>query len=213
MEKENKISAKYIIAPLVSVLAFILLLGGASYAYYTQTVGNIGDAANISNANLSVPRGCTFLSSATNCVITGNSGTTTAFTDAYISTAEMSQTYNGNSVAQSTCALNIGVQGAAGCKCTYTVAVAGTTTTNYVTGSLKAAITSTNTSHSKSETDIASIGTVVSANVLTVPSNGATVYENFAVTLKAYNVNGIQDNQQGISYVYYLRATPTCTVA
>ena len=137
---EDKSGFKYLIAPIVSIIAFLLLVGSASYAYYTQSVGSATGAANISNANLTVPRGCTFIANATNCVITANNATTTAFTDSVITRAEMSQTYAGNSVAKATCTLNIGVQGTAGCKCNYTVSLAGQTTTNYIDGSLKANI-------------------------------------------------------------------------
>lgn len=217
METE-KTSLRYIVTSLVSITAFLLLLGGASFAYYTQSVGSATGDANIANAQVTVPRGCTFVSSATNCVLEKSSAGTTDFTDSNISIAEMSPAYKGNSVAETTCALNVGVQGNQGCKCTYTVSLVGQTTTDYVAGSLKAAITSTNTSHSKTETDVESLSTIVtaksdySANTLTVASTGTAVYENFAVTLKAYNVDDDQDAMAGGTYVYYLRATPTCSV-
>ncbi len=135
MQKKREI--KSLIAPLISIVAFLILIVGSSYAYFSQSIGGIGNAANIANVNATVPRGCTFLATATNCILTSNAGTTTAFTDAYISTAEMSQAYAGNSVAQASCALNIGVQGAAGCKCGYTVSLSGQSTTNYTADSLK----------------------------------------------------------------------------
>ncbi len=134
---KQKVELRYVAAPLISIIAFIILIGGASYAYYSQSVGGATSASNIANANLTVPRGCSFLANATNCSITSSTATTTSFTDSVVTRAEMSQAYSGNSVAQSTCALNIGVQGQAGCKCSYTVTVVGQTTTNFVNGSLK----------------------------------------------------------------------------
>ena len=213
-ESERWISKKELVIPVMSIIAFLLLIGSASYAYYTQAVGGTTAAANISNANLVVPRGCTFLSTATNCTITSNNATTTAFTDAVITRAEMAQAYAGNRVATKSCALNIGVQGTAGCKCTYSVSVAGTTTTNFIAGSIKASITSTNTAHSKTETDMSSLSTIVSSNVLQVATTGTAVYENFSVVLNVYNINESQNNQASVKYSYYLRATPSsCTVS
>ena len=134
---KDKSGFNYLMAPIISIIAFLLLIGGASYAYFTQSVGSTTGAANIANANLTVPRGCTFIANATNCVITANNATTTAFTDSVITRAEMSQAHSGSSVAQSTCNLNIGVQGTAGCKCNYTVSLEGQTINNYIFDSLK----------------------------------------------------------------------------
>ena len=139
-ENEAWISKKELIIPIISIIVFLLLVSSASYAYYTQSVGSATGAANISNANLVVPRGCTFLSAATNCTITANNATTTAFTDTVITRAEMSQAYKGNSVAQATCNLNIGVQGTAGCKCNYTVNLVGTVSNTYLYDSMKVTI-------------------------------------------------------------------------
>jgi predicted ribosomally synthesized peptide with SipW-like signal peptide len=133
---KDKSGFNYLIAPIVSIIAFLLLIGSASYAYFTQSVGSATGAANITNANLTVPRGCTFIANATNCVITANNATTTAFTDSVITRAEMSQKYAGNSVAKATCTLNIGVQGTAGCKCNYTVSLAGSEPIDYLYDSM-----------------------------------------------------------------------------
>ncbi len=206
---KQKIEFRYVAAPLVSIIAFLILLGGASYAYYTQSVGGVGNPSNISNANLTVPRGCTFISNATNCVITGNTASTVAFTDAYISRGEMSYAYRGNNIAQSTCALNMGVQGQAGCRCTVQVNLVGTVY-NYVNGSLKGQITSTNTSHSQSLQSINTLTNTITK--LQVATTGTAVYENMSLTLKAFNVDADQSNQSNVSYVYYLRAIPMCTV-
>ena len=51
------------------------------------------------------------------------------------------------------------------------------------------------------------------SDTLTVATNGTAVYANYSMTLKSYNMDYGQNYQSGISYVYYLRATPTCTVA
>ena len=88
-----------IVIPLISLVFFLMLVIGASYAYYTQSIGSATGAANISNVNLSVPRGCTFIANATNCVILGNTGTTINYNDNYISRAEMSQNYANNKIA------------------------------------------------------------------------------------------------------------------
>ncbi len=207
---KQKIELRYVSAPLISIIAFLLLIGGASYAYYSQSVGGIGNPSNISNANLTVPRGCTFLASATNCVITSSDGTTTNFTDSIISRAEMSQSYAGNNVAQSTCALNIGVQGQAGCRCTAFIDMHGSSTTNFITSSLQAQLTSSNTSHSQS---LRSINTITNyTTTLKVSTTGTAVYENTALTLKAYNINSSQDAIAGVNFVYSLKADPICTV-
>jgi hypothetical protein len=144
-ENEAWISKKELIIPIISIIVFLLLVGSASYAYYTQSVGSATGAANISNANLTVPRGCTFIANATNCVITANNATTTAFTDSVITRAEMSQTYAGNSVAKATCTLNIGVQGTAGCKCNYTVSLAGSEPIDYLYDSMRISINKNST--------------------------------------------------------------------
>ncbi len=208
MEESQEI--KKLIAPLISIIGFLLLLGGASYAYYTQSIGSIGDPSNIANANMTVQRGCTFLSNATNCVITANTASTTNFTDSYISRAEMAQGFAGNSIAQSSCALNIGVQGQAGCRCTVLIDAVGTRY-GYVADSIKAQIVSTNTSHSQS---LRSINTITRFNtILKVASTGTAVYENLALTVKAFNLNANQDTQVGVSFIYKLRATPVCSVS
>ena len=209
-ENEAWISKKELIIPIISIIVFLLLVGSASYAYYTQSVGSATGAANISNANLTVPRGCTFIANATNCVILGNTATTTSFTDAYISRAEMSQTYAGNSIAQSTCNLNIGVQGNQGCRCTAFVDLVGQVATNYVPDSLKAQITSSNTAHNQALQSINTINSHVS--ILKVATTGTAVYENISMVLKAYNINSNQDGQAGINYSYTMSAKPICSI-
>jgi hypothetical protein len=137
-------------------------------------------------------------------------GSGTNYSDSVISRAEMAQGFQGNSVAQSSCALNIGVQGAAGCRCTARITVVNQSS-GYTGSSLKAQITSTNTSHSQS---LQNINTLTNFNIgLQVATTGTAVYENLSLTLKAFNTDYIQDFQSGINYSYYLRATPTCTVS
>ena len=125
------------IAPLLSMILFLILVGGASYAFYSHNIGSYNGSANISNARLSVPKGCIFLANATNCVITSNAASSINTDDEYISGAEMTYDYRNHKIATSSCELNIGVQGENGCTCTYNVDVVGQTTTNFVSNSLK----------------------------------------------------------------------------
>ena len=203
-------TAKQLISPIISMISFMLLLVGASYAYYSQTIGSTTGTSNIANANITIPRGCTFIANATNCTISSNETNEIGLTDNYISRGEMVQTYAGNMIAQNNCSLNIGVQGTANCRCTSIVQVVGESVANYVADSIRVQLTSTNTSHSQSLRSVNTITNTISK--LKVATSGTAVYENFALNLKAYNINSSQDNQSGVSYVYYLRATPLCSV-
>ena len=140
-----ELNSKKILFVFCALIALTILVFGASYAFFTQSIGSTTGTENISNANVSVPRACTFLANATNCVITSNTATTTNFNDNNISRAEMAQTYKGNKVANTNCTLNIGVQGAPGCTCNYTVNLVGQTTTNIVPDSIVATITKNST--------------------------------------------------------------------
>ncbi len=215
---ENKetqwISKKELVAPVMSIVAFLLLLVGASYAYYSQSVGAATGAANIANINMTIMRGCTFLSSATKCTITANNSTVINASDSVITRGEMIYNRRNNQAAVATCNLNIGVGGAANCGCTYSVSVvASTAVPSGIANSVTMTIGSTITSHNLTERNIAA-ATVVSSNILRVATTGTNVYENFSLTLKAYNRDAVQDPLAGSTYVYYLRATPSdCLVA
>ena len=210
----DKSGFNYLIAPIISIIAFLLLIGSASYAYFTQSVGSATGAANIANANLIVPRGCTFLANATNCVITANNATTTAFTDSVITRAEMSQKYAGNSVAQSTCTLNIGVQGTTGCKCNYTVSLEGQTTTNIIPDSLMVTINKASTAQTLLPSDYQQVEYITLSGSQRLHTgflfNIST--DGFLVTFKASTTsqNGmiLADSNASSSYIwaYYYNA-------
>ncbi len=203
---KQKVELRYVAAPLISIIAFIILIGGASYAYYSQSVGGATSASNIANANLTVPRGCSFLANATNCSITSSTATTTSFTDSVVTRAEMSQAYSGNSVAQSTCALNIGVQGQAGCKCTYTVSLVGQTTTNYISDSLRATINKDGSALPLLPSEYQQVEYITFSGAQQI-STGYTLNpetDGFQVTFKAstINQNGMMLGSTGGAYMW-----------
>ena len=209
---------KQLIFPIIAIGIFILLVGSASYAYFTQSIGGATGAANISNGNAVNPRGCSFVSSATHCNIASNTQFATNFTDNYVSFMEMQESFKNNRVATTSCSLNIAVNGNQGCMCSYSVHLAGINNVAYLTKNINtytaitAKATSTNTSHSISETYLTNVGALVLNNTLTVATTGTAVRENITVVVNVYNRDRNQDYITGRKFVYYLAAYPVCTV-
>ena len=202
MNEEKVMSKRDLIAPIVSILAFLLLLGGASYAYYTigtqATGGNVG-------GNVQLPARCI-------ASVTTNSTCSTS-----LSTAQMNPVNKGVSNT-ATCGFTVTVNGNQGCACTYTTQLLSTNaaafgSSYYVTNSISYAISG---GRSVAETNVTAGWTnntsVLAAKTLTVATTGTAVNETLNLTLKMYNRDANQDIMAGKSYVMYLYASPSCSI-
>ena len=120
-EIDKKTINSNLTVPFIAIICFMLILIGTTYAYYAGA--QISQANNSSNVNLNIPKACSF-----NTVTTGDCNLTNASTgtnpnDSIISSEEMTNTYDGNVVAQATCGLNVIVNGGSGCTCNYTLSL------------------------------------------------------------------------------------------
>lgn len=213
MENNNQetkwITKKELVAPIISITAFLVLLVGASYAYYAVTNANPADVNAISNVNATMPKVCTFIANATDCTIT--SGASSSTTDSVISLAEMTnESLKGSSVAQATCNLNLNLTGNVGCKCDYTVTMASngsvfTPTTSGV-NEFTAAITGSIT---VAEANINTITSVDSGTMAVTGSSAVT--KTYSMTTRFYNTSAQQQSTiAGITFKYKLSASATC---
>ena len=108
MEEEKKgLGMNKFIVPIVAVAIFTLVLFGAGYAYFAATVG----AENVTNISASIPAATTSVSTTSNtCTIN-------------VAASDMAEARNSatNEINNSSCFLNVTLNGAAGVKCTYDV--------------------------------------------------------------------------------------------
>ena len=197
------VSKKEIITPIISMVAFLLLLVGASYAYYTN--GGTGSAANV-GANVQLPARCI-------ASVSTNSTCSASLTQAQMTTA------NVGSSNVSNCAITVTVNGNKNCTCSYvlnlTPSVSGAyATANYVANSVTYQITGSGT---VAETNIAVgwTGTkpVLSSQSVTVATTGTAVSKTYYLNLKMYNRNADQDKMASKAFGAILEATPTCSIA
>ncbi len=219
MNENEKITSKRdLIAPIVSIVAFLLLLGGASYAYY-----NIGATATGGNVagNVQIPA---------RCVATVTANQTCS---ASLNTSQMNPENKGVASNIASCGFSITVNGNQGCTCTYTTQLLTTNATSYtgpyyVSNAISYYI---NGDRSVSETNV-TVGwtnntSVLGSKSLIVTNTGTAVTENLTLYMKMKNLDESQDgyysngtakpaatagNMVGRSYVMYLYASPSCSI-
>ncbi len=118
MEEEKKgLGMNKFIVPIVAVAIFTLVLFGAGYAYFAATVG----AENVTNISASIPAATTSVSTTSNtCTIN-------------VAASDMAEAKNSatNEINNSSCFLNVTLNGAAGVKCTYDVILTETSANAY----------------------------------------------------------------------------------
>ena len=202
-ENEKVVSKKDLVAPIVSIIAFLLLLGGASYAYYN--IGSVATGGNV-GANVQLPA---------RCIATVSSNSTCS---ASLTTAEMNPANKGVKSNTASCGITVTVNGNKNCSCSYTTQLLTSnatafTSTHYVTNSMSYAISG---GRQVAETNIAAGWTnntsVLASKTLTVATTGTAVSETLTLALKMYNRDADQDKMAGKSYVMYLYASPTCSI-
>ena len=206
-ENEKIFTKKEILTPIISIVAFLIMVIGASYAYYSVTTGSAATLNANANVNLETV-GCGMTT--TNCAIWVNQ-----------TAAGMAPGAAGTNVS-SNCTMKIQLTGLSSCSCTYTVLVKTNTnadwaSSRYVTNSISYSI-STDRGRSVAETKIAENGiTTAGTQVLTSytinGTNATTNHENITFNVRAYNLNANQDVMASKQYFLYLQATPTCSLA
>ena len=206
MNEEKVKSKRDLIAPIVSILAFLFLLGGASYAYYT--IGSQATGGNVAG-NVQLPARCI-------ASVTTNSTCNTSLTVAQMNPSNKSVAANNQS--STTCGFTITVNGNQGCACTYNTQLKSTNvsafgSSYYVANSISYAITG---DRQVAETNIpvgwTENSAVLAQKTLTVAQTGTAVQENLNLVLKMYNRDADQDKMSGKAYVLYLYANPSCSI-
>ena len=208
MEEKNN-NYKAFIVPIVAVAIFTLMIFGAGYAYFAATITN----TNVTNINVTLPQqGTTITSTSTTCQMS-------------INAADMVQSANSTThKSNSTCYLNVTLNGLEGVACTYNVtlsnvAVSGQTPTTYsptdglgtgvkeFTGQLIAPTGTTAQNGSGSEVQINTLdGKVVASATITAPAGGS-ITQSFKFEEKWYNADINQGVHANKKYQYKLSMT------
>ena len=209
MENET-ISKKDLIAPIISIVAFLLLIGGASYAYYS--IGTVSNSNVLVRGNITLPARCIASTSKTDCTIAAPTLTQMTPNNASNSTAKTSS---------AACQVVVTVNGNKNCTCSYIVTVAPVSnalynfaSAVYVTNSISYQITGNAT---VAETLIpagwTTSNTVASAQSITVATTGTAVSKSYNMTVKFYNRVTNQDVMANKSYkINFATNTPVCTI-
>jgi len=106
-EKQKKMKGTYLVAPIISIAAFLMLIFGAGYAYFNATT-----TMATANYQINMPSTTSLVCSKTDCSTT-------------ITPAQMANTAvdADNAKASSTCNVNCVCSGTSGAKCNYTVSL------------------------------------------------------------------------------------------
>ena len=200
-EGKKKIETKMLIAPLVSVAAFLVLIFGAGYAYFTSTV-----TMNTANYQINMPSQTSLVCTKTDCNVT--------ITPAMMTTGAVDAT---NAKGTSTCSVVCTCSGTSGAKCNYTVTLAQTGTNVYGTSaavSVANEFTSTLTSSggcsattANVNTNAAFYGTTAKQVASCSLTAGSTATGTVQAVFKWYNLNGDQSAHANKVYKYALSTT------
>jgi len=196
--KERKIKMSMVIAPIVSVAAFLMLIFGAGYAYFTSTV-----TMNSANYAINMPATTSLVCTKTDCNVT-------------ITPDMMTNTNTSSSVAKgtSTCSVECTCSGTSGATCAYNVGLTavnayipstslGSNKEFTVTVTSPSGCTATNSSATETQVNTQA-GKVLSTCNLTV---GGTDTATVSAVFKWYNLDLDQTVHAGHSYEYSLDTT------
>ena len=206
-EQKKKIDARLLIAPLVSVGAFLVLIFGAGYAYFTATT-----QMNTATYQINMPAQTSLVCTKTDCSVT-------ITPDQMVNDANVISTTTPKGT--SSCSVACTCSGTDGATCSYSVGLAadpvtGQDPTTYsptasLGGSKEFTVTVTSPSgctaqnSSANETQVnTQAGKTISNCTLTV---GGTASATVTAVFKWYNINLDQTVHAGKTYRYTLSTT------
>ncbi len=201
MEEEKTNKSRMLIAPIISVAAFLVLVFGAGYAYFTSNV-----TLNSANYQINLPQQTTLQCSKQDCSVT-------ITPDQMVNSAAVINTTTPKGT--STCSVTCNCTGTPGATCTYNVVLKQTGSDVYSTVAVANEFTTTIT-----KTGACSLVTGnVNTNAAFYPAAGKTIAtctltaggSNNTSTVTSvfnwYNLNGNQTAHAGKSYAYRLDTT------
>ena len=200
------LSKKDLIAPIISMVAFVMIVISSSYAYFS--VGSKSVSQNLS-ANVQLPARCI-------ASVSENKACSTS-----LSVAQMKPGSGGSTYSTAVCSnINITVNGNQGCYCSFYVyvnAVAATdfAAANYVTNSIAYAVNTDITGSFASGTNIAAgwSSTLIEYKIINVETTGTASTAEYKLYWKMRNLNVDQDKMSGRSYRGKLEiTTPNCSM-
>ena len=200
---EKKVNGKQFIAPIIALVALVLITGGISYAYFTWTA----TTPMYTNVNVTYPakstRKCTL--SKTDCSVTVN------YNDMGAAKGASSTT-----VGTATCNLNASVTGFVNDSVTYDVYIKAITTKasyNYSDNEFSAQVNSLGTVNIKNAMMNTNQGWYLGSVTNKVTTAGTAVNANAAVKIYFKNLNKNQDALQGFSHKFIVYAQQyTCNL-
>ena len=180
---DRKVTGKQLIVPFVTIIAFFLVTGGLSYAYYAF-VSASGAQTSWMNTSFPTKFANTVSVSGTTCSI--------SITDRAV--MNVSNCSNTTNKGTATCYVNITMNGNTGSSCTYKLSIANGTngyakSNSSITKEFTYQIAGAGT---KAETQIAA-GDALTSQTLSLTAAGAKT-NSYTITTRFYNVCGQSQN-------------------
>ena len=192
------LSKKDLISPIISMVAFLLIIIGSSYAYFTK--GSMGSAANV-GANVQLPARC--IASVTNTTCSSS-----------LMQLQMTSNKVGTNTT-STCGVSVTVNGNKNCHCSYDIFLNTTSSfasSVYVSSSITYQLTG---SYTVPETSVSAGwggGGLIATDTITIATTGTAITKTYNLIWRIKNINANQDVMAGRSFNASLEFHGACSI-